>query len=325
MADNNRNRSNQSNENWDRQRYQNNQEDENRNRENLGSYGNAGYDYESQERNRRSGLSYGDSGYRRENQGLYGGSQGNEYGSQSGGNYGQGYYGNRHGQYGQGWQQSGSYGNEQRNENDWTRNQNYGSGGSQNQDWQQSRNTNYGSQYGTSGSYEGRFDRGYGQGYGSGNRGYGSQNYGNQNYGSSGQDRDWWDRTKDEVSSWFGDEDAERRRRVDRIQGPHRGKGPKDYQRSEDRIREDVCDRLSDDDYVDASNIQVQIQSNEVILTGSVGSREEKRRAEDVVESISGVRNVENRLRVDQSSASTSEMTRGNHERPTVIGKNRML
>ena len=322
MADNNRNRSNQSNENWDRQRYQNHQDDENRNRENLGSYGNAGYDYESQERNRRSGLSYGDSGYRRENQGLYGGSQGNEYCSQSGG---QGNYGNRQGQYGQGWQHSGSYGNEQRNENDWTRNQNYGSGGTPNQDWQQSRNTNYGSQYGTSGSYEGRFDRGYGQSYGSGNRGYGSQNYGNQNYGSSGQDRDWWDRTKDEVSSWFGDEDAERRRRVDRVQGPHRGKGPKDYQRSEDRIREDVCDRLSDDDYVDASNIQVQIQSNEVILTGSVGSREEKRRAEDVVESISGVRNVENRLRVDQSSASTSETTRGNHERPTVIGKNRML
>ncbi|HKH59572.1 MAG TPA: BON domain-containing protein [Flavitalea sp.] len=323
MADNNRNRSNQFNQNWDR----NNQDDENRNREN---YGNTGYDYESQDRNRRTrygSSSYGESGYGRENQGLYGGGQGNEYGNQSGESYGQGNYGDRFRQQGQGSQQGGSYGNEHRNENDWTRNQGYGYGSGQNQDWQQSRNMNYGSQYGTSGSYEGRSDRGYGAGYGSsGNRGYGGQNYGNQNYGSSGQDRnrDWWDRTKDEVSAWFGDEDAERRRRVDRIQGPYKGKGPKDYQRSEDRIREDVCDRLSDDDNVDASNIQVQIQSNEVILTGTVASREQKRRAEDVVESISGVRNVENRIRVEQSSDSTSE-TWGNHERPTVIGKNRML
>ena len=321
MADNNRNRSNQFDKNWDR----NDQDDQNRNREN---YGNTGYDYESQDRNRRTrygSSSYGESGYGRENQGHYGGGRGNEYGYQSGESYGQGNYGDRFRQPEQGWQQSGS--NEYRNENDWTRNQGYGYGSGQNQDWQQRRNRNYGSQYGTSGSYEGRFDGGYGEGYASsgysGNQDYGSQNYGNQNYGRFGQDRnrDWWDRTKDEVSSWFGDEDAERRRRVDRMQGPYKGKGPKDYQRSEDRIKEDVCDRLSDDDYVDASNIQVQIQGTEVILTGTVDSREQKRRAEDVVESISGVRNVENRIRIEQSGSETW----GSHERPTVLGKNRML
>jgi hypothetical protein len=50
---------------------------------------------------------------------------------------------------------------------------------------------------------------------------------------------------------------------------------------------------------VDASNIRVQFdEENTVILSGTVNSREEKRRAEDLVESISGVRNVENRLRV---------------------------
>ncbi len=85
--------------------------------------------------------------------------------------------------------------------------------------------------------------------------------------------------------------------------GGHRGKGPKDYRRSEDRIREDVCDRLSDDDYLDASNIEVKVEGDEVILTGTATSREEKRRAEDLVESISGVRNVENRIRVDSGSS----------------------
>ncbi|GAA4336912.1 BON domain-containing protein [Flaviaesturariibacter amylovorans] len=88
--------------------------------------------------------------------------------------------------------------------------------------------------------------------------------------------------------------------------GGHRGRGPKDYCRSEDRIREDICDRLTDDDHVDASHIQVQVTGNEVILMGTVESREEKRRAEDVVESISGVRHVENRLRVNPRSTGAS-------------------
>jgi len=42
----------------------------------------------------------------------------------------------------------------------------------------------------------------------------------------------------------------------------------------------------------------VQVQNGEATLTGTVNSRHEKRMAEDVVEDISGVRHVENRLRV---------------------------
>lgn len=114
--------------------------------------------------------------------------------------------------------------------------------------------------------------------------------------------RDWWDRTVDEVSAWFGDEDAQRRReRDERQSGGYRGKGPKEYKRSQERIQEDVCDRLTDDDYLDASNISVEIQGNDVVLTGTVNSREQKRRAEDLVERISGVQNVENRIRIDRS------------------------
>lgn len=109
-------------------------------------------------------------------------------------------------------------------------------------------------------------------------------------------DRGWWDRSKDEVKSWFGDDNAERRRDNDR-RIDHRGKGPKGYQRSEERIREDINDRLSDDDRVDASEIEVEVSGSEVVLKGTVATREEKRRAEDIAESISGVRNVENRLK----------------------------
>ena len=101
------------------------------------------------------------------------------------------------------------------------------------------------------------------------------------------------------MSSWFGDEDAERRREMDRrMSGQHRGKGPKGYTRSDDRIKEDINDRLSDDVFVDASSIDVTVEKGEVTLTGTVSTRSEKRRSEDIAEQVSGVKNVENRLRL---------------------------
>ena len=120
-----------------------------------------------------------------------------------------------------------------------------------------------------------------------------------RSYGS-GEDRGWWDRTSDEIASWFGDREAERRRQMDR-QREFRGRGPKGYRRSDERIKEDVNDRLSEG-YLDASEIEVLVVNAEVTLTGTVNRREEKRLAEDIAESVSGVSNVENRLRVTQSS-----------------------
>jgi osmotically-inducible protein OsmY len=151
-------------------------------------------------------------------------------------------------------------------------------------------------------------DYGANSGYLGGQGGYhpyeNDSNY--ENVNRNEDERDWWDRTRDEVSSWFGDEDAERRRRADRqYAGYHRGKGPKGYTRSDQRIQEDVCDRLSDDDRLDATNIEVKVAEGEVILTGSVNDREQKRRAEDLVERISGVRDVENHIKVKREDQDT--------------------
>jgi len=82
--------------------------------------------------------------------------------------------------------------------------------------------------------------------------------------------------------------------------GEHRGKGPKGYKRSDDRIREDVCDRLSDDDELDASEIAVSVKEGEVTLEGSVSDRRSKQRAEDLAESVGGVRDVNNKLRTNK-------------------------
>lgn len=80
--------------------------------------------------------------------------------------------------------------------------------------------------------------------------------------------------------------------------GQYRGRGPRNYRRSDERIREDVCDALTDDPMLDASNMEVTVKDGEAMLSGTVRSRQDKRRAEDIVERISGVRDVHNSLRV---------------------------
>ena len=136
-----------------------------------------------------------------------------------------------------------------------------------------------------------RYGRGQEHGY----------DYERDRYGSGGE-RGWWDRASDAVASWFGDEEAERRRWMDQQREQYRGRGPKGYKRSDERIKEDVNDRLSEG-YLDASDIEVTVANAEVTLTGTVNSRADKRRAEEIAEYVTGVTNVENRLRLKQSGS----------------------
>jgi hypothetical protein len=93
--------------------------------------------------------------------------------------------------------------------------------------------------------------------------------------------------------------------RRDRGFGPHVGRGPRGYQRPDERIREEVCDRLTDAPDVDASDIDIEVTNGEVTLRGSTSSREEKRRAEDIADNISGVRDVHNQIRVALNESRT--------------------
>ncbi len=144
-------------------------------------------------------------------------------------------------------------------------------------------------------------DNGYGQ-----NRDRDSSNYGSRGRSSDDRgERGMFDRASDEVSSWFGDDDAERRRQMDKARSGHSGRGPKGYTRTDDRIEEDVNDRLTDDWRVDASEIEVSVSEGEVTLDGTVSSREEKRAAEDLIEEVSGVKHVQNNLRVQRDTSSS--------------------
>jgi osmotically-inducible protein OsmY len=146
----------------------------------------------------------------------------------------------------------------------------------------------------------GRYDRGaYGGGYSGPNRAYGTD-AGYRGGGYLGGDypggTDYGDRTYRGQSFPEG---GTRR-------PSYRGRGPKNYQRSDDRIREDVCERLEMDDYVDASDLEVSVNGGTVVLSGSINERNAKRRAADIAESVSGVRDVENRIRIAHEDSSSS-------------------
>ena len=82
--------------------------------------------------------------------------------------------------------------------------------------------------------------------------------------------------------------------------GSYTGRGPRGYRRSDDRIREDVCEALTYHDGIDACDVEVRVEGGQVTLAGTVGDRRQKRVAEDAIEGIAGVADVHNELRVEQ-------------------------
>lgn len=77
----------------------------------------------------------------------------------------------------------------------------------------------------------------------------------------------------------------------------HRGKGPRNYQRTDERILEDIIDCITAQG-IDASDVEVRITKGEVTLSGSVAERRDRRTLEDLVERVAGVSHLENCIRV---------------------------
>jgi osmotically-inducible protein OsmY len=193
--------------------------------------------------------------------------------------------------------------------------QEYGQGGVEYGDVPRGYDAGYRSYSGGTGGYD--YERGYGD---AGRQGYGARSYsGDRGWGSREQDRDtertqrfeqaghdagqFFRRAGERVASWFGGGEGERG--YDRDRG-FRGMGPKGYKRADERISDEVHERLTDDPYVDASNISISVSGGEVTLAGTVENREAKHRAERCVEDVSGVNHVQNNLRVDRGSFLTS-------------------
>ncbi|HSV03129.1 MAG TPA: BON domain-containing protein [Phenylobacterium sp.] len=156
----------------------------------------------------------------------------------------------------------------------------------------------------------------YERGYGDGGRRDEEGRYARERYDRRDEDRgerferagresgDWFRRAGERVASWFGG-DRRDEERGDRGRG-YQGMGPKGYQRPDERINEEAHERLTDDPWLDASNISVSVSGGEVTLSGTVENREAKHRAERIVEDLSGVRHVQNNLRIHEGNPLTT-------------------
>ena len=141
----------------------------------------------------------------------------------------------------------------------------------------------------------GRTDLEFGQGYGR-SSGYAVHQSG---YGSRGG----WD-VGAHQRDWVGEQ-----------RHSYRGMGPQSYKRSDERIREDIFEHLTDSHIIDARSILVDVNQGNVTLSGTVSERRMRYAAEDLVERIGGVANINNQLRVQQGDASTPGASSSDNER----------
>jgi hypothetical protein len=168
----------------------------------------------------------------------------------------------------------------------------------------------YGSQgpYGQ-GSYPSRgwgseHERGYERGYERGQPGqqHGWYETGRREGRGEGRGEEWSRHPSDERGPLerFGDKIREGLRKI--------GRGPKGFKRSDERICEDVCERIARSP-VNAENVEVKVKDGEVTLSGFVEVRYEKRVIEDLADDVFGVTEVHNQLRFQDPNRERSAAT----------------
>ena len=80
--------------------------------------------------------------------------------------------------------------------------------------------------------------------------------------------------------------------------------GPKGYQRTDERIREEICDELMQTDHIDSSEVTVEVTAAKVTLNGTVPERWMKHAIEDLADASPGVQDVDNRIRIKSAAKS---------------------
>jgi len=191
---------------------------------------------------------------------------------------------------------------------------------------------------------QGYVEQGYGNRNWAGERGYGA--YGERGYGGYGErgwgrddDRDFRPeryypgqypsqlgrygesiRPREDQRYFRGRDEREHEQHEDRSmlervgdrvrEGLRRiGRGPKGFKRSDERIAEEVCERIARST-INAENVEVKVKDGEVTLVGFVEARYDKRNLEDLADDVFGVTEVHNQLRVQsQQSAQRSGTT----------------
>jgi osmotically-inducible protein OsmY len=178
-----------------------------------------------------------------------------------------------------------SWRDERRFEGDWNQ---YGSDRNYNQDYDEYEDRDREWNVGPGGQYRGQPRRG---GWGGHTGGFGSARGRYLGY-QRGSDRD---EPRSQYGGGYGGQWREPQRRM---------QTPKGYTRSDERIREDVCERLAECQF-DISNVSVDVKQGKVTLDGSVSERRMKHQIEDIADNCMGVKDVDNKLRIQREGESS--------------------
>lgn len=90
------------------------------------------------------------------------------------------------------------------------------------------------------------------------------------------------------MSEWFGSDSEEKRT------------GPRGYTRTDERIRDEICERLTFTTGLDVREVSVDVDKGKVTLSGTVQTRGQKYDIEDLADNTFGVTEVENNIRVQR-------------------------
>ena len=80
--------------------------------------------------------------------------------------------------------------------------------------------------------------------------------------------------------------------------GSNSGTSPRFNRRTDDKIREEILELLTNNADLDAAEVEVHVEGGEVTLSGTVESRDARWLTEDLVTSVAGVREVYNQIKV---------------------------
>jgi hypothetical protein len=116
------------------------------------------------------------------------------------------------------------------------------------------------------------------------------------------------------VGDLFGNSEEHKRQREHsheryRDHEHERHAGPRGYQRSDDSIRDKLCERLSYARGVDVSDVSVDVSNGVVSLSGTVRDRSQKYYIEELADDTYGVTEVSNDIRVRRESTGMIDST----------------
>ena len=148
-------------------------------------------------------------------------------------------------------------------------------------------------------SGEGRFDEG---GIGRGQYGYGTRQYGQG--GRSEYDEPRYvgslNRGERRGEEPYQEHEWQRSKEQPGLLTRLYARGPKGYKRSDERIKEDISERVWRAEYIDSSEVTIAVKDGAVTLSGTVPERWMRHEIENIADNCMGVQDIENSVRVQR-------------------------